>query len=113
MFRLSRGCDRVLTHSKTLNGEISKLHDVSKEIHEILAKQLEEPKVLLQPQITDIQTLLEFEVKKFDESSTTLHKKLDVVAKTNTLLIEDITSFNKDYTITLQDKMEGDTQVFT
>ncbi|CAH1435811.1 unnamed protein product [Lactuca virosa] len=107
-----RNDERVLNHSQTLNGEIFKLRDVLKERHEILAKQLEETKVFLQTQIKYIRTLLESEVKKFDESSTMIYKKLDVVAESTTRLIEDITSFNKDYMTGLQDKKKGDAKVF-
>ncbi|CAI9271797.1 unnamed protein product [Lactuca saligna] len=86
------------------------LRDVSKEHHELLTKQFDKTKAFLQTQIIDIRTLLELEVNKFAESSTTLHKKL--VAEATTQLIEDITSFNKDYTFVLEDKTKGDAQVF-
>ncbi|CAH1446505.1 unnamed protein product [Lactuca virosa] len=42
-----RNDEMVLNHSRSINGEISKLSDVSKELHELLAKQLEETKVFL------------------------------------------------------------------
>lgn len=51
--------------------------------------------------------LLDYEVKKFDENFATLHKKVDVIAEATTRLIEDISSFNKDYMVGLQDKTNG------
>ncbi|CAH1424012.1 unnamed protein product [Lactuca virosa] len=108
-----RNDERILNHFRNLTGEVSKLHDVSKECHELFAKQLEETKVYLQTQIADIRTMLKSEVKNFAESSSTLHKMMDVVAEALVRSIEDITSFNKDYTIGLQDKMKGDALVFS
>lgn len=69
-------------------------------------------KVFLQTQIKYIKTLLESEVKKFDASSTMFYKKLDVVVEATTRLVEDITSFNKDYMSGLQDTKKGDDKVF-
>ncbi|CAH1450356.1 unnamed protein product [Lactuca virosa] len=89
------------------------LCDVSKEHHELISKQLEETKVFLQTQITDIRMLLNSKVKKFDENSTTLHKKVDVEAEASTRLIKDISSLNKSHMVGLQDKKKGDDQVYT
>ncbi|CAH1445423.1 unnamed protein product [Lactuca virosa] len=106
-------CPDSETTNFSLNGEVSKLRDVSKDLHDILAKELQETKVFLQTQIKYIRTLLEYEVKKFAESSTTLHKKLDVVAEATTRLIKDITSFQKDYMVVLQEKTKEDAQDFS
>ncbi|CAI9281368.1 unnamed protein product [Lactuca saligna] len=69
-------------------------------------------KVCLKTQIYDIRTLLKSKVKNFVESSSTLHKKMDVLSEASTLLIKDITFFNKDYMVSLQDKVKGDALVF-
>lgn len=88
-----RNDERIFNHSQTISGEVSKMCDVSKEHHEIFFKQLEEMKVCLQTQIYD--------------------KKINVIAEALTCLIEDIYSFNKDYTIGIQDIVKEDAQVFT
>lgn len=53
--------------------------------------------VFLETRLKDIRMMLDTEVKKFDENSYLLHKKLDVAADSTTRLIEYITAFNKDY----------------
>lgn len=103
--------ERVLNHSQSLNGEIYMLSVFSKECHELLAKQMEESKVFLQTQITNIRVLLDSEGKKFDEKYVTLHKKVDAIAEATTGLIEYISSFNKDHMVSLQDTKNGDTHV--
>ncbi|CAH1450423.1 unnamed protein product [Lactuca virosa] len=54
-----RNGEKIHNHSQTLIGEVSQLRDVSKERHELFAKQLEETKVCLQTQISNIRKLLE------------------------------------------------------
>ncbi|CAH1452678.1 unnamed protein product [Lactuca virosa] len=87
--------------------------DVSKERHESFVKQLEEMKVCLQNHISDIRKLLESEVEIFSKNYSKLHMKIDVIDQALTCLIEDISSFNKDYTIGIQDIVKEDVQVFT
>ena len=57
--------------------------------------------------------MLNYEVKKFGESTASLHKKLDVVDEATTRLIEDIYSFKKYYMVGLHNKAKVDAQVFT
>lgn len=101
--------DRLHNHSSTLFGEIYQLPNVLKEHYELFTKQITET----QTHLVDIRKLLESEVKFFGESTSMLHKKIDVFAKTSTRLIEYISSFNKDYIVGLQDKAKHDAQVFT
>lgn len=56
--------------------------------------------------------MIDTEVKKFDENSSLLHKKIDVVADATTRLIEDITTFNKDYSNDLRVKIEANENFF-
>lgn len=48
------------------------------------------------------------EFKKLDENYNMLHKKVYVIANATTRLIEDITTFNKDYTKDLKVKTDKD-----
>ncbi|CAI9303657.1 unnamed protein product [Lactuca saligna] len=77
--------------------EISKLHKVAREHHELFVKQVSEMKVALKLQVNELRTLMAKEVKKLDNNYNLMHKKVDLITNATTLLIEYTTSFNKEY----------------
>lgn len=98
--------ERIPIHYRNLTDEVSKICDVSKERHELFAKQLMETKVVCRLKFLIFESCWNLKFNFFYESPSMLYNKIDVVAEASTLLIEDITSLKKDYTFGLQDKMK-------
>ncbi|CAI9295040.1 unnamed protein product [Lactuca saligna] len=102
--------ERMGNQSSNFEYEITKLHEVVKELHELFEKQVSEMKAFLELKVNYLRTSMSKEVKILDDNYNLLHKKVDVLSRATTHLIEDITAFNKDYDLKV--KSDKDDKVF-
>ncbi|CAI9264460.1 unnamed protein product [Lactuca saligna] len=92
--------------------EISKLRDVTKECRELFEKIVFVSKSYLKLKIKDLSDLFSKEVQMLDNFCVSLNKKVDVLANATTQLVEDITTFNKDYPGDLKFNFKQHAKVF-
>ncbi|CAI9293186.1 unnamed protein product [Lactuca saligna] len=81
-------------HSKSIDYEIQKLRDVTKECHELFVEKVSTMKESLDLKVAELKSMLSEKVKKMEENYKLLHGKVDVIVDAITRLVD----FNNEYT---------------
>lgn len=102
----------LANHFQPFDFKILKLLDVKKEHHELFEKMVFDSKSSVELKIKELTHLFTKEVKNLDNFCVSLETIVDVLANATTHLVEDITTFNKDYSSDSKLKTEPDKEVF-
>ena len=103
----------IITQSSSYKYEVKALQDVARERHEIFENLVNSSKVSIKSKLKEFSDWFSKEVTKLKKLYESIKDKVDVLMNSSRTLIEDLSSFNKDYIGVLKIQMEADDKLFT
>ncbi|CAI9267456.1 unnamed protein product [Lactuca saligna] len=100
--------DRLKDHACNFENEVTKLHDIAKERHEIFLEQVKKLEDSVNLQVVELKSEMSKEVDKIEKNYSLLHGMDDV----NVDAIKKLVEYKNLYSTKLDAKSEQDSKVF-